>query len=187
MSPNEQMMTPGRAAMAWARASMRRQLLDRVPRDLGIDVVGVAKQTTVGGLLDLILMRVESLFAMSNAVFMKSLRDLRYRDLYSDARFRKRVIANLIYELAAPKQNVADELPPPTTAMQNVAKRASQMPTSLWFTDDHELLEVVLCGRFTACFNLRTFLDDLAESSAVVDLRGRADALWQRLVGECDK
>jgi hypothetical protein len=108
-------------------------------------------------LVDLVWLRAQSLIAMSSDVFMKSIRGLRYRELYANEAYRERTLANLIYELAESQFRPRNGLPEwlqPTPEMQLLAERAASMPTVLWFEYERQLPEVVACGRFTTCYNL---------------------------------
>lgn len=142
-------------ALTWAGRTFRKLVWNRVPHDAGIDIAGTIKRTTTIWLGDLIWMRRESLFAMSNSVFMKNLRDLR---------------AGV----------------EPTAAMRQIAERAREMPTSLWFDHEGQLEEAILCGRFTGCYNLLKYVTNLPaeRSEATAELRDRLQGLWQTLVAE---
>ncbi|MBC8355339.1 MAG: patatin-like phospholipase family protein [Planctomycetes bacterium] len=134
-----------------------RSILRQLPEQSGLDIVGTVGTLSPSWLGDLIRMRIESLYAMSSNVFMKNVRDLRYRDLYENNELRDRVIANLIYELPKRGNSTTEEAAgnvQPSPAMIAIAKCAVAMPTTLWFQESQRLDAIVLCGRFTACYNL---------------------------------
>ncbi|MCA9123829.1 MAG: patatin-like phospholipase family protein [Planctomycetaceae bacterium] len=153
--------------LRWLKHSVFRQ----IPERSGLDVVGTLGMLSPSWLGDLLCMRAESLFAMSNNVFMKNVRDLRYREMYENEKLRDRVVANLIYEL--PKRGLepnrdrdTDNRLQLSDAMIQVAIRAGEMPTTLWFEDNLQSDAVVLCGRFTACFNLIDYVQKRIEQLA---------------------
>ena len=147
-------------ALAVTRSIVKTRLIDRLPRT-GLDVPRLLKRMPLRLLLDLLWLRAQSLIAMSGDVFMKSIRDLRYRELYSSDEYRNRTVANLIYKLSESQYHPPSDLPEwrkPTTEMQQIAERAASMPTILWFEHDRQLPEVVSCGRFTTCHTLLNHL-----------------------------
>ena len=141
---------------------MKARLIDRLPRT-GLDVPKLLKRMPLRLLLDLVWMRAQSLIAMSGDVFMKSIRDLRYRELYSSDEYRNRTASNLIYKLSESQYRPPSDLPEwrkPTSEMHLIAERAASMPTILWFDYERQLPEVVSCGRFTTCHTLLNHLTE---------------------------
>lgn len=180
---------------------INRTVFHQIPERSGLDIVGTVGTLSPGWLGDLLRMRIESLYAMSNSVFMKNSRDLRYREMFENDKLRDRVVANLIYEL--PKRGAempgnGDAKVQPSAAMIQIATYAGAMPTTLWFEDTVQLDAVVLCGRCTTCYNLlghvRKRLDDdaadpnqAADTLTAIDLealRSRLLAIWQSLEAE---
>lgn len=171
-------------ALAWTRRTFRRFIWDRIPRDAGIDIPGTVERTTTNWLADLLWMRLESLFAMSNSVFMKNLRDLRYRSLFSDNDYRKRVVANLIYDLATTRRRTESLGITPSEEMRQIAERTRDLPTCLWFDSEQQLDEAILCGRFTTCYNLLRHISEMPTEESSRDLRQKLELLWQELLAE---
>lgn len=178
------------AGLRWLNRSVFRQL----PERSGLDIAGTIGTLSPGWLGDLLGMRIESLYAMSNNVFMKSVRDLRYREMYENDKLRNRVVANLIYEL--PKRGAepagdGEAGVRPSAAMIQIAKYAEALPTTLWFDDSRQLDAVVLCGRFTACYNLidhvRKRLNEASATADLDELHARLLADWQNLEGEVSR
>jgi hypothetical protein len=141
---------------------------------------------------------------MSSSVFTKNIRDLRYRELFADAEYRHRVLGNQIYDLAPLRhrqQTAAAAIVRTTPAIQALADRARDMPTTLWFEDDRQLDDVLLCGQLTACYNLLLWTDrrlregdtadgpapprdhapGVAQAVALRALRDRLTDIWARL------
>lgn len=180
---------------------LTRSVLRQIPERSGLDIVGTVGTLSPGWLGDLLWMRIESLYAMSNSVFMKNVRDLRYREMYENDKLRDRVVANLIYEL--PKRGIetegeASDRVQPSDDMLQIATYAVQMPTALWFEEREQLDAVVLCGRFTTCYNLiehvqkrlKLELDpvnsvkDPSSVAELISLRARLLQTWEALERE---
>src|SRR5262249_51506192 len=90
-----------------------------------------------------------------SSVFMKRIRQLTYRQLYADEEHGGKLVANLIYELTPDEKRSADPAwLAATEALQQVARSATAMDTTLWFRADAELPALVACGQFTTCYNL---------------------------------
>lgn len=185
------------AGLRWFDRALFRQL----PERSGLDIVGTVGTLSPAWLGDLLWMRIESLYAMSNSVFMKNVRDLRYREMYENDKLRDRVVANLIYELPKRCGETATDFsdrPRPSESMIQIATFAGEMPTTLWFEDGQQLDAVVLCGRFTACYNLLDHVQKRmkeippspVDGSGVdfdwglVDLRSRLMQIWLELEEE---
>lgn len=161
-------------------------LLRQLPQRSGFDVTGTVGTLSLAWLGDLLWMRAESLFAMSNNVFMKSVRDLRYREMFDNDKLRGRVIANLIYELSkrrASEREEADTVVGPSPELVEIATYAAAMPTTLWFERSCELDAVVLCGQATACYNLLNHIDKQLKLEATSEqVRASLEAVQSKLL-----
>ena len=66
-----------------------------------------------------------------------------------------------------------EEINEPGDLIYNAAKIASEMDTTLWFTDKdrdvERLKNLVACGQFTACYNLLKYCVDLRKAEVDVD------------------
>lgn len=174
-------------ALRWLDRAIFRQL----PERSGLDIAGTVGTLSPGWLGDLLRMRIESLYAMSSNVFMKNVRDLRYRDMYENEELRDRVIANLIYELPKPRSEAPADAPAklqPSPAMIRIAEHAAAMPTTLWFEDRQRLDAILLCGRATTCFNLiehvHTRLQKQPDRLGLQALRTQLLVMWESLEDE---
>ena len=180
------------AGLRW----LDRALFQKLPARTGFDVVGTIGTLNPSWIGDLLWMRIESLFAMSNNVFMKSVRDLRYREMYENEKLCGRVVANLIYEL--PKhldgQHEADVTLQPSKALIEITAYAAAMPTTLWFDHSRQLDAVVLSGRATACYNLVQHIEKQLASTDVGgveavklrDLHSRLLTIWRDIENEVE-
>ncbi|MBN1821568.1 MAG: patatin-like phospholipase family protein [Prolixibacteraceae bacterium] len=135
--------------------------------------------------------RGTSALIMITDVFMKQLRRLNYNLFYTDNNLNHRRITSLIYELTEAQykrfesdekgynqslKKVEDKLrhyANPSDKIYTAAKIASEMATTLWFTEKdkevHRLKNLISCGQFTACFNLLKYCLDLKEADVQVD------------------
>lgn len=142
---------------------------------------------SVGRAEPLILDRVHSLVTLLMNVFLKVIRRLNYGDLYNDKSYRYRRATNLIKELTEENYNNSSaseraDLKGTSASIQTsqlqgdyktvvgdkikaVAEEASSFGTTLWFTEDDQLAnmlnKLVATGEFTMCYNLLDYLEQL--------------------------
>lgn len=131
--------------------------------------------------------RIYSLVSLLMDVFLKVVRRLNYGDLYNDERFTYRRMSNLIKELTKADFERRIHQGRPETKdskkyasnssligtyddvvgpeIQKLVEEASNFGTTLWFTDDNQLdnmLDKLLAtGRVTMCYNLLDYLEQL--------------------------
>lgn len=103
-------------------------------------------------LIHLIYVRVDSVLAMANEIFLRQVRRLLYKDLYGDQVFKNKRISNLIYDTYI-HSNVVEWLNA-DTKLQNITKAATNMPTTLWFNNQQELDNLIIAGNATICRNI---------------------------------
>jgi len=130
--------------------------------------------------LQLVTVRLQSLFAITSDVFMKRIRSLGYDRLLRNPAYTDRSIANLIYDLqraqAARKPGLT-----PSDAQLEVVRRAVEVKTQLWFDRGlQDALDLVACGQSTTCFNLLEFMEDDPRSRHSAPFAALA-AMWSRL------
>lgn len=128
--------------------------------------------------LTLVVSRLLSFYHMSDSIFMKSIRQLRYTAVYGNPIWNNRKITNAIYELSSEskkwepkvKNGRIPEWLAPSAKIQAVSKTASEMGTTLWFTKDHWDREVpqslLACGQYNICMNLIEYIYSLKRSTA---------------------
>ncbi len=133
-------------------------------------------------------LRLRSLVAIASSVFMKRIRSLGFRAVYSVPALRQRTVANFIYDL--PEVAVAGEQAYPswllpTSAQLEQAAIANAMPTQLWFdAGKGELAALISTGQSTACFNLLDFIGRLIakqSTPALLELQARLQEIWRQL------
>lgn len=134
----------------------------------------------------LIMDRINSLLTLMLDVFLKVVRGLNYDKLYEDGRWRGHLISNLIKELTekgyrkkhSDQPNIDPDLPYTPSEilrgsyqnvvganMKKVAEMASSFGTTLWFTDNDKVKDMlnllVAAGQFTMCYNMLEYLDKI--------------------------
>ena len=180
-------------ALWWARKIFFDDVVGRFP-----DVGGAAwkdlKKLRLRQTMDMVDLRITSLFALASDVFMKRIRSLVDTSIYADVRYEGRRIANYIYHLVPgndwpPKkipEGSFDEVQKWSPDLQNVAYYAATLPSTLWFDHEYELPCLVAAGQATMCFNLMKWIcrnhngdpDQYPE-----DLK----ALWDRLLEDWER
>ena len=145
--------------------------------------------------------RANSLLKMANDVFTKHIRRLNYRAIWGDEKWKNRGIMNAVYELRPGERKLREKIEGgrvsdkliPSDALQTVAKTASEMKTTLWFTEEElvrhgRLDSLIACGQFTTCWNLIEYIEKIEKnkentSTAHLDLIKHKDILlghWDR-------
>ncbi|MGR9115103.1 MAG: patatin-like phospholipase family protein [Gammaproteobacteria bacterium] len=178
--------------LVWLRRRIRKALkqIPMVGRAAWKDI----KHLTVDDLVDMVSLRISSLFAMAGSVFMKRVRSLVYGLIYGD--FRKPVrkvldemygskrISQLIYHLKTGEKFSAELLRAgigePSDALREVTDSAANMPTTLWFDKKGQLEMLIASGQATLCYNLMKYLvRNFGENPELFPSDARQ--LWDRL------
>lgn len=110
--------------------------------------------------------RIRSILILNSDVFLKRIRFLLYNDAYQSGKYKFRIKANHVYDLAFSNDlNRADNdiaTIIPSRPMQIVAQSAFEMATTLWFDktnqDSNRLAALIACGQFTTCYNLLVYI-----------------------------
>ncbi len=127
---------------------------------------------------------------MAGSVFMSRIRNLGFRFIYqhyNKDNKQKKLISNLIYELRTGSS--LTKLPgveAPSPEILKVIDAAANMPTTLWFTEDNQLDNLIISGQVTACYNLMVYItrnhgDNPSSYPDEIQL------LWKRLVEDWSK
>lgn len=144
-------------------------ILSMLPVDFDYSLI---KDLPVGKVCMLLKNRVSSLLALAQSVFMKSIRQMRYKALYENATWKNRLLSNNVNELSSKgswrwKKDYPDILKP-SQAIVNNSDVASSMGTTLWFTDDDREKEIpealFVCGQYTICMNLLEYIEKLKKN-----------------------
>lgn len=141
------------------------------------------RELSVGSALPLIVDRANSLKILLSNVFLKIVRRLNYYKLYRNSNYEYRRVTNLIkklckedFEKKSSGNNMAASFQHQSAIsgsyrdlvspkLQEVAESAASFGTTLWFTEeeqlDNMLDKLVASGQFTMCFNLIEYLESL--------------------------
>jgi hypothetical protein len=135
----------------------------RTVKRLLADVSGVVqtpwqflRRLTVNDFFAMLLLRLGSLWALTNDIFMNRIRSMGYAYVFAQPSLESRILANEIFDLvgatSTPERPVSD-------AMRKIATDASTMGTALWLKEPPpdepgELDLLIACGQMTTCYNL---------------------------------
>ena len=132
----------------------------------------------------MLIERATSGLKMVNEMFLKQIRRLNYDLFYKDVLLKHRRSSAMIYELTKKQyeKNESDEkgeeaklceIPSPGSKIYEISKQASEFGTTLWFTEEDRknkiLNKLIICGQFTACYNLLKYCFDLKKDKVDVD------------------
>jgi len=146
------------------------------------DVWKMARELTVPDLLEMLRARFGSLTALASSVFLKRIRNLVARSVFTNPERRDKVAFNVLYELLLSHQKLEEKDPElkPSAELRQVATRAERMATTLWFANEDELKNLIICGQATTCFNLLRFLQQ-RYGEQLRDSQNEAARLYLRL------
>jgi predicted acylesterase/phospholipase RssA len=145
------------ALIFWARWKAAGYMKEASPV-IGIDSWRDIRRVTVNQFLDMAMLRITSLYALTSEILLKRIRGMVYRRIYRDANYNSKRISCLIYDMKRENKKHEDAFLVPSSAVQEVCRRASSVDTKLWFSDTGELRDVTACGQFTMCYNLMEFI-----------------------------
>ncbi len=156
------------------------------------DLWPIVRRFTIPDLLDFMLVRVDSLLALTSSVFMKRIRGLVLSGVLANVDWNKKVLPNVLYEmnLNHPTLYTRDPQTEPSAALKQTATRAEAVQTKLWVSSREELHDLIACGQATMCFNVLKFLWEKrtaemeAKSPPVYTLYQDALRFWKELKGE---
>ena len=161
-----------------------------VPKPIEDDLLRL-KNLKVALLKRMLAERMSSAFTMINYVFMNQIRRLNYDLLYSSNNLKNRRATAMIYELDGQHNSYTREdddkvaIPPPSQLLQDVALTATQMPTTLWWSEEdvkvNRMNKLIACGQFTVCYNLLKYIIDLQKD---VEDRSEIDDMFGNLAKE---
>jgi predicted acylesterase/phospholipase RssA len=146
--------------LLWGRNLIKNQILPKIPQ-VGRLGWKDLKTLTINQVVNGIYLRLTSLQAMAGSVFMTRIRNLGFSFIYQQYKDknRKKLISNLIYDLKTGSSLA--KLPgvqPPSTEILKVIDAAANIPTTLWFTEDNQLDNLIISGQATTCYNLMVYI-----------------------------
>ena len=138
---------------------------------------------------DLVNLRIGSMFALTDDIFMNRIRSLNYAYIFTQPELKTRIMANEIYDVVTAVDGAeAAGLPGWLTAspaMVEVAKAASTMGTKLWLQapppgQHGELDGLIACAQMTTCYNLVRHMALRYRQPDGTFTDPRLDALWAK-------
>jgi predicted acylesterase/phospholipase RssA len=128
---------------------------------------------------DFISLRAGSLIAMSSTIFLKRIRQLGYDRIQNDPALDRKTVKNLIYGLAT---KIGKAELPPTPEQQQIAERANQMSTTLWFDDVNQFRDVFAAGQNTVVHALLRWMERGQKKEEVEgEVSSRLREMWKQL------
>ena len=119
------------------------------------------KNLTLNEFQEMVGVRMSSMFAMTNEIFMNRIRDMGYALVHSEPELENKVIANEILTLLEPIDALAVPawLKPSRQMRDVVIRQAAAMQTKLWWAPidperRNELDVLIAAGQITTCHNL---------------------------------
>ena len=118
--------------------------------------------------------RFNSLLNLASSVFMKPIRQMRYRSVYQNKMWKNRCVSNNLSELASDgcwnkKKNYPKYLIP-SDSMKKNSDLAKALGTTLWFTEEDiqkGVPDALYCaGQYTICMNLLEYIDKLKKDNS---------------------
>ncbi|NJK52253.1 MAG: hypothetical protein HC936_04415 [Leptolyngbyaceae cyanobacterium SU_3_3] len=164
----------------WGRKVIKKQILPRIPK---VGLVGWQdlKTLTVDEFFYLLELRITSLLALTGSVFMDRIKALNLAQVYENKAYEGKRISNRIDRLIDPKRKVnLPGITPLRSMLKEVIERATEMPTTLWFDNSQQLVDVTIAGQATICFNLMQYIvRQYGEDSEIYPLAIKE--MWDKL------
>lgn len=193
---------------------LRNALVGIVPEFYRSKLAGLKiEELSIHRIEPLLFDRLNSLITLLMDVFLKVVRRLNYGDLYNDTKFIYRRMSNLIKELTEADFNRGRNQTKPETEgstsyknnsklkgdyhtvvgpkIKSVAEEASGFGTTLWFTEEnqlHNMLDkLVATGQFTMCYNMLDYLEQIifVEDNGFNELPVDTRENLEKLYDEC--
>ena len=153
-------------------ARSKKKLVKLLSKTILGNITPWLKHLSLADIESLLMNRATSVLMMTSSVFLKRIRKMSYSSLHDDEEWHNRLITNTIYELRPEekwafmrKNNNLPEYLAPSPAMQENSRKAANMKTTLWFTQedkDNGYPEAVFAaGRYTICYNLLKYIEDI--------------------------
>lgn len=149
-------------------SGLKRFLKDNIPEPLLDDVMSFEK-LGIDLLKRMLTDRLTSGEKMINDIFLKQIRRLNYKLLYTKESLKNKLITSTVYALNGKKTPYSNNLnynkdikPTPSKLLKSVCLTASETPTTLWWdkTDiaKNRMDTLIACGQFTSCYQLMDYI-----------------------------
>lgn len=181
----------GTATVWYGRNLISNYLLPLIPQ-AGRDAWTDLKTLRVNEFWYVMKLRIESVLALTNGVFMDRIKALIFKDVYSNPQYKGKRISNRINRLLQEPFRSVKGIAAPSRSLRAIVKTAADMPTTLWFspsekTKQNQLDSLVIAGQATICFNLLQYIDRRYKKSStngsMIDMADypEIEALWKEL------
>jgi hypothetical protein len=149
------------ATLWYGRRVIRTQLLPLIPQ-VGINGWRYLKTLKLHEAVQFVWLRVDSLLALTQAVFMDRIKALIFQQVYGNKRYEGKRISNRIDRLVT-RSTELPGIAPLSEALKKSIKAAVDMPTTLWFEPDQpdkerQIVALTVAGQATICFNLLQYI-----------------------------
>ena len=120
------------------------------------------RRISLGQVLNMIKLRLTSIFAMTSNIFIRCIRKLVYDGCYRDPKYATKTIPSLIYLVKEAqydpyhytKENADIQRIPTSPELIRVVEAVAGMNSTLWWEYDYQLPCLVATGQITLCFSL---------------------------------
>lgn len=152
------------------KESMLMRKLNKLPLGVRFNPLRRLSFYKLGKLLE---SRVNCMFTLSQEIFMKPIRQMRYMMIYGDAKWVNRRKSSNVHDLASDgswinKKNEEKFLIPSEKMVEN-SNMAAHFGTTLWFTKDDMAKgmpqALFAAGQYTLCFNLLEYIGKMKETN----------------------
>lgn len=121
-----------------------------------VEAWATLKKLTAPEFIQMMVLRVTSLLALTSSIFMARIRRLVFGRMFQDKVFEGKRVSNLIYSMARDYPALFENHPwlRPGPDLVTLAQTAERMPTTLWFNAPSQFTTQCLAGEATCCFVL---------------------------------
>lgn len=146
--------------IAWVRRLFRTGLLNWFDEKMG---PGAGRswddwqRLAMGQVINMAKLRISSLIAMTQNVFMRCIRQLTYDMVQNDPRYNPKFITDMIYLIKdQQKGSTFDDhfLSRPSPKMMAVVDAVVDMNSTLWWEKEYQLPCLAACGQISLCLSL---------------------------------
>lgn len=172
----------------WARRLFRSGLLGWFDDKMGEGegrAWDIFKNLTLGQAVNMIKVRVSSVFAMTSNVFMRCISDLTYTMFRENPDYSSRFIEDRISFVKNINRNpyLKQSLPcEPSDGLLKVVDAIADMDSTLWWQKKYQLPCLLACGQISLCLSLFMHYYNPEETDPeILELLGRLREDWKKL------
>ena len=150
--------------LAFGRRLIRRHILPMIPQ-VGANAWKNLKTLEIDEFIYIMKLRIDSLMALTRAVFMDRIKSLIFEKVYDDKRYHGKRVSNRIdrlIDVSRPPEAIVG-VSQVSAGLREQVLGAVNMPTTLWFdanqaNKEFRMKSLVVTGQATICFNLMQYL-----------------------------